>query len=268
MTMRLKKNPEEEKVEVGLLEKTSVPFDVKEFSETGEFSGLASPYGNKDLGDDIVEPGAFTKTLAERGDKVPVKDGHGVRIGVASVRDSGIGLEAHGRINLDKQSGRDAYSDLKFYRDNGLPMGLSIGYKAIKSNFDDKGIRHLKEVLLGEISVTEFPMNPEARVTSVKSAADTTVEPAPIPEVKSGRTFSAASKERIKSACAQMKDAHDFLLTLIAEEAAAGDAPGDTPKTEAVSETKSAAEPEAAAVSTEPVDHSLLESLISTLKGN
>ena len=65
-----------------------------------------------------------------------------------------------------------------------------------------------------------------------------------------------------------MKDAHDFLLTLIAEEAAAGDAPEDTPKTEAVSETKSAAESESAAVSTEPVDHSLLESLISTLKGN
>jgi HK97 family phage prohead protease len=154
------------------LQLRNVPFEVKTVTEDGTFSGIASPYGNKDLGEDIVDAGAFTKTIAERGNKVRLLDGHKIRIGLAEVSDGAAGLSMNGIINLDKQAGRDAYSDLKFYNAKGMPMGLSIGYDPIKAEYSPlTKARHLKEVKLYEVSVTEFPMNESARVLSVKSAA-------------------------------------------------------------------------------------------------
>lgn len=153
-------------------------FELKSLSEDGTFEGAASPYGVTDLGDDVVEPGAFTKTIAERGSKVRLLDGHTVRVGIAAVSETPTALMAKGKFNLGKAAGRDAYSDLKFYQENGLPMGLSIGYFPVKAERDQKGIRHLKEIRLHEISVTEFPMNESATVHSVKSVAGAGAEDA------------------------------------------------------------------------------------------
>lgn len=156
-----------------LLEFKSVKFEIKELSESGSFTGVASVYGNKDLGNDVMEKGAFTKTIAERGGKVRLMDSHKTRIGIAEVKDTSYGLETKGLINLEKQSGQDVYSDLKFYQQHGLPMGLSIGYQTVKADSPSAtsdGARHLKEVCLWEVTVTEFPMNTEAQVTAVKSS--------------------------------------------------------------------------------------------------
>ena len=241
-------------------QKISIPFELKTLSESGEFTGIASPYGVLDLGKDIVDLGAFTKTITERGNKVRLLDGHECRIGIASVTDTPAALECAGKINLDKQAGRDAYSDLKFYQSNGQPMGLSIGYETVKAEFSEDGVRHLKEVRLWEISITEFPMNERALVQSVKSKEgimDTT--PTPTPERKAGRKISAASKESIKSACDHMKSASDLLLALIAEEAAEendeNDDSEDTSKHSAAKEAKS-----------EPVDHSAISRLFDEAK--
>jgi phage head maturation protease len=80
------------------------------------------------------------------------------------------GLKAYMRINLDKQVGRETYSDLKMAESMNKDIGLSIGYKVIKDEFDrDSGVRHLKELALYESSFTLFPMNDQASVTMVKS---------------------------------------------------------------------------------------------------
>lgn len=157
------------------LQLKNIPFELKELSDDGDFVGLASTYGNIDGGNDVVEPGAFDKTIAERGGKVRLMDNHRVRIGVATVKSVREGLEAVGKINTDKQSGKEALSDLKFYRDNGQPLGMSIGYETIDSDPPSKtkdGARHLKQVRLWEVTITEFPMNEQAVVTSVKSFRD------------------------------------------------------------------------------------------------
>ena len=49
------------------MEHLNVKLQVKSLDEAGKFSGLASVYGNVDLGGDVVEPGAFTKAIADRG---------------------------------------------------------------------------------------------------------------------------------------------------------------------------------------------------------
>lgn len=146
----------------------SFEFEVKTLSETGQFTGIASAYSNRDNGDDVVEPGAFTKTLAS-GKVRKLLWQHREPVGVVELNDSASGLQAKGQLNLDKQAGRDAYSDLKFYKKNGSPLGLSIGFETLDS-WPDGAVRHLTEIKLWEVSIVTFPMNDRAVVDSVKSA--------------------------------------------------------------------------------------------------
>jgi HK97 family phage prohead protease len=149
--------------------KRQFQFEVKAIGDAGTFIGLGSVYGNVDLGGDMVLPGAFTKTLAEKRGQVPLLMGHNSSspIGLATVTDSPQGLIVKGELVLEADGATSAYALLK----KGVIKGLSIGYDTVKSVMDN-GVRKLSELKLWEISLTAFPMNPEAMVTSVKSGAD------------------------------------------------------------------------------------------------
>jgi HK97 family phage prohead protease len=140
-------------------------FECKSISPDGTFVGLAATYNNIDLGNDMILPGAFSKTLAERGGQVPLLMGHDSRapIGLAKLTDSSQGLMVQGELVIEADGARSAYALLK----KGVIKGLSIGYDTVKSHWDG-GIRKLSELKLFEISLTAFPMNPEAIITSVK----------------------------------------------------------------------------------------------------
>lgn len=140
--------------------------DVKSVSEEGQFEGMLSVYNVVDLGGDLVEPGAFTKTIEEHGGKVPMLWQHDTKepIGDLYLTDTPAGLSVKGELVLDVQRAREAHSLLK----RGSIRGLSIGYQKIKHEMV-KGVRHLKELKLYEGSVVTFPMLPVAQVTAVKS---------------------------------------------------------------------------------------------------
>jgi uncharacterized protein len=140
-------------------------FECKSISPDGTFVGLGAVYNNVDLGNDMILPGAFTKTLAEKGGQVPLLMGHDSKlpIGLARLTDSPEGLMVRGELVLEADGSRSAYALLK----KGVIRGLSIGYDTIQAKVVD-GIRKLSELKLWEISLTAFPMNPEAMITSVK----------------------------------------------------------------------------------------------------
>ncbi|MEP7354714.1 MAG: HK97 family phage prohead protease [Acidobacteriota bacterium] len=142
-------------------------FEVKMVSDEGQFEGLGAVYGNVDQGGDRINTGAFTKTLKETKGRVPLLADHRIPIGAAYVTDSPSGLIVKGVLNLDKEVSRDTLSDLRFYRDNKIPYGMSIGYSTIKSE-PVNGVRVLRELKLREMSVTLFPMNEAAQVQRVK----------------------------------------------------------------------------------------------------
>jgi len=160
----------------------TVPFEFKAINseddeEKGMFEGYGSIFGNKDLGNDVVEIGAFSKSLRKRKPKeVKLLWQHkqDQPIGVfESIKEDGDGLAVKGRLALGTQQGREAFELMKM----GALDGLSIGYKADpnKQSYDERRKRRmLKEVDLMEISLVTFPMNPQARVTSVK-ACDRTI---------------------------------------------------------------------------------------------
>jgi HK97 family phage prohead protease len=152
------------------MDKLGFTFECKGVKETGVFEGYASTFNEKDLGGDIVVPGAFAKSLKSRGAKgVRMFADHDSRnrVGVwEAIAEDEKGLFVKGRLLVEKANGRDAYVDLK----EGALDGLSIGFRTIKDKYDGRRkARMLEELDLLEISLVSFPMNESARVTGVKS---------------------------------------------------------------------------------------------------
>ena len=160
----------------------SYELEIKAVEDAGQFSGYASTFGNVDLQGDIVEPGAFTATLAKSKGRVPILMAHqGGRIvgfGTEAEQDD-KGLKVAGAFTLDADDGRNAYAIAKHAAGVGHRLGLSIGYGVRKNgaSYDEAtGIRHLTALDLYEYSIAAVPANPQARMTRVKSDARLTTK--------------------------------------------------------------------------------------------
>jgi len=135
----------------------------------GRFQGYASVFNTIDRGNDLILPGAFKRSLRERGAKgVKLLWQHDPKEPVGIIDDlyeDTRGLFVHGRLILDVDRAREAYRLLGA----GALDGLSIGFHTLKSNQRSDGVRLLREVDLWEISLVTFPMNEQARISSFKS---------------------------------------------------------------------------------------------------
>lgn len=147
----------------------TLPLDVKLLTDTGEFEGYASTFGNEDLGADIVMSGAFSESLTKRpAEKVKMLYQHWSDkiIGKwTDLREDSKGLYAKGKLFLNVQLGREVHEIMR----EGQLDGMSIGFRTLVDEWDrEKNVRRLLKVDLKEISVVTFPMNEEATVSLVK----------------------------------------------------------------------------------------------------
>lgn len=145
------------------------PFEMKLNETKRTIEGYASTFGNKDQVGDIVEKGAFKKTLAERAQRVKVLWQHSEVIGkpLHMEEDSkGLYVEAY----ISKTSlGNDVIELVK----DGVIDSMSIGYQVIKDKYDTANkSRLLKELKLHEFSLVTFPANEMAAITNVKTAQE------------------------------------------------------------------------------------------------
>ncbi|MDZ4382815.1 MAG: HK97 family phage prohead protease [Parvibaculum sp.] len=147
-------------------------FDIKALAENGKFTGYGSVFGVVDSYQEIVAPGAFTETLAERAAtkrRLPVLWQHRSAEPLGyyeKVQEDERGLYLEGFVLKDKISrAAEAYALMEA----GVVTGLSIGYWVRESSYDEKtGIRTLTKLDLEEVSLVTFPANDEARVEAVK----------------------------------------------------------------------------------------------------
>jgi HK97 family phage prohead protease len=135
----------------------------------GTFKGYASLFNIRDLGNDIVMPGAFGASLRNRGERgVKLLWQHDATQPVGawlSLHEDDRGLRVHGRLNLNVAKAREILSLMQ----EGAVDGLSIGFRTQKASRDRKsGTRRLYQLDLWEISLVTFPMLPQARVEAVK----------------------------------------------------------------------------------------------------
>lgn len=141
----------------------------------GTFTGYLSTFGNEDLVRDVVEAGAFTKTLADAEAKraadgspylFPILWQHNPTEpigGFTTMTEDEHGLYVEGALDMDIEQGRRAFSGLS----KGYIRSLSIGYDVIRERWA-KALRYLVEIRLWEGSVVTIPANPSATVGDVK----------------------------------------------------------------------------------------------------
>ena len=131
-----------------------------------EVEGYLAAFNNRDLGGDVVLPGAFDASLAA-GHKVRFlrQHDHSKVLGtVLALKADAHGL--HGRFKISRTPlGEETYQLLK----DGALDSFSIGYLPDEAEHKDNGVRELKQLTLLESSVVSLPMNPRALVTAVKA---------------------------------------------------------------------------------------------------
>jgi len=150
-------------------ERKFVDMVLGEVEPDGSFAGYASLFGRVDLGKDLVERGAFARSLKERGTggiRMLYQHDPAQPIGTwTEIREDTRGLFVRGRLARDVARGREVLSLMR----QGALDGLSIGFRTVKARSDaPTGVRHILEADLWEISVVTFPMLPGARVETVK----------------------------------------------------------------------------------------------------
>lgn len=175
----------------------SFKMETKVNLQKREYEGYASVFGVRDLGNDIVQKGAFAKTLKERLPKNQIKVlyQHDLPIGLPlHMEEDSTGLFVHAKVS------KTALGDdvLELIRD-GVVDGLSIGYETVKEFWDKKlNANLLQEVILYEFSNVHFPMLPEATVNTVKRIHDI-AEMVKL-DVKEGRILSGGNRQKVQQA--------------------------------------------------------------------
>lgn len=143
-------------------------FEIKASAEN-TIEGYAAYFGNVDSYGDIIEQGAFSKTLKENNNRVKVLWQHNTNEPIGKpiqMEQDSKGLYIKAKISMT-DVGRKA---MELMRD-GVIDEMSIGYDIIKDEFKGKN-RMLKELRLWEFSPVTFAANEKARITSAKNFND------------------------------------------------------------------------------------------------
>lgn len=152
------------------MELKAVPTEFK-VSAKREIEGHAAVFGNRDSYGDVIQPGAFARTLGSDRNRVKVLWQHDPSNPIGKpleMREDDRGLFVRARI-ADTIQGRDA---LALFEAEVIDE-LSIGYDAIVEEWDKtQDVRYLREIKLWEFSPVTWAANELAKITSVKHASD------------------------------------------------------------------------------------------------
>ena len=219
-------------------------FEMKA-DDAGRIAGYFSTYEKTpDSYGDIIEPGAFTKTIEARretGHPFPLCWNHDFSavIGAVEVSEKEKGPYCEGGF-IDTQQAQDVRKMCQ----SGAVYQFSFAYDVLKrrdptAEEAKSGVLNvLQEVEVFEISVVTVPANSNAQITEVKTAAE--------PETKQGRRNSKKDEDVLKDAVTQLETCIKALNSLIedgAEDNPAEEPAGDAEDAPEVNEVTPSEEP-------------------------
>ena len=146
----------------------AVKFETKALGDD-RFEGYASFFNNIDDYDDIIEKGAFRKTIAENRNRIKVLWQHDTNepIGIPEeMHEDDNGLYVKAKISMT-DTGKKALTLIK----DGVITEMSIGYDVVKDDYKmlgTKRVRMLKEVKLWEFSPVTFAANDKAKILKMR----------------------------------------------------------------------------------------------------
>lgn len=141
-------------------------FEVKAIDDN-TFEGYASVFRNVDSYRDVIEPGAFSKTIKEN-KRVKVLWQHDPWQPIGkptTMEEDNHGLYVKAKV-ANTSLGRDVMELMR----SGVIDEMSIGFNTIKDEWDNEdNVRRIKEVKLWEFSPVTFAANDQAVITDAKS---------------------------------------------------------------------------------------------------
>ena len=149
-----------------MVETKNISLEVK--AEGRTIIGYAAAFGNVDSYGDIIERGAFARTINNNGRRIKTFYNHSTPIGLPRVMmedDKGLFTES---VISATRTGDEV---LQLVRD-GVITEMSIGYQTVKADFNPDGNRMLKEVKLFEFGPVDMAANEQATIEGVKALAD------------------------------------------------------------------------------------------------
>ncbi|MEV6102625.1 HK97 family phage prohead protease [Nocardia sp. NPDC051981] len=213
--------------------------------DTGEFTALVSVFGNVDSYGDVVQPGAFDRSLKEwsaSGYPIPVYWGHNLsdpdyNIGsVLEAVETERGLQIRARLDMESPKAPQVYRLLK----GGRVKEFSFGYSVRDAGWgtkDDREVYELRDIDLYEVSVVPVGANPATELQTVKALGERTSRAAAraLESVKAGRALSGKNEDTLREAREQLVEAIDAIDDVLS----ALDPPADSPVEDDADEEKS-----------------------------
>ena len=147
-------------------------------SAAAEFTAYASVFNNTDSYGDVVQPGAFAKSLSiweERGAPIPLLWGHNMddpdyNIGhVLEASEDDHGLKVRCALDLKSPKGQSVHRLLK----SGRVREMSFAFSATDTEYgrhEGDPVRFVKSVDLYEVSVVPLGANPKTSILSVRAS--------------------------------------------------------------------------------------------------
>jgi len=173
--------------------------------QPGQFTALVSVFGNEDSMGDVIQPGAFTDTLADwksSGRPIPVIWSHDwsdpfSHIGaVSDAEQTDKGLQVTGQLDMDNPKAEQVYRLLKGGRVNQFSFAYDVEDGALVE--DENGIHHeLRKLKLYEVGPTLVGANQATELLAVKAAAL-------VSGAKEGRVLAAKHVSKLKDAHAAL----------------------------------------------------------------
>lgn len=151
---------------------------VKDIDEKGVVSFYGSILNTPDRVKDIVDPGAYTKTISENFSEIQHYKNHDSTLMPGVIQQNGLeqdnyGLLTRSKLILSTQLGLETYEQYKAMAEAKKSMGHSIGYVPVRQQKSADGFNHLKEIYLFEVStLTKMAAHPDALTVGIKSFED------------------------------------------------------------------------------------------------
>jgi HK97 family phage prohead protease len=179
----------------------SLQYETKaiDVTEKGIVTVGVNGIGIEDVQHDISMPGSFKDTLKHDIAKMRWFLNHDTRqlLGVPlSGEEKEDNVIMTGKINLDKQIGRDVYNDYKLFAEAGRTLEHSIGVKALLRDENDRR-KVLRWKMLEYSTLTGWGANPNTYLVGLKSATADQVRDA-VEFVRGAFKMHGYSDERLK----------------------------------------------------------------------
>jgi len=136
----------------------------------GIVKGYGSVFGNKDSDNDIIEKGAYKRTIKNNGSRVKYLYQHDITKPIGKMKE--LYEDEKGLVfvaEVPKTTFGNEVLELMKY---GVIDENSVGIMPVKKDYDENGVRMIKEVKLYEISAVTIAANDEAKILEVKGESN------------------------------------------------------------------------------------------------